>query len=492
MKIKNILSNIDYEILQGNDELDIEIIENDSRKVVNCDKNTMFVCISGMKFDGHAFVEEAIKNDNIRAFLVEKDIFVNNKNVTVIKVKDTRSAMQTICFNFYNNPQNNMKVVGVTGTSGKTSTTIIIETVLRNVGIKSAVIGTLGHRIGNEPIPVNKTTVTTPDSLELAKMFNYINEQGVKYTVMEATSHALSLNRVDMINFEVGIFTNLGIEHLDFHKTQEEYAEAKFKLFNLSKKAVINIDDKYGKEFYNRINKQKLSLSLEDKSADLYAYNVNITPNGTYFDLKYNNKEYKNIFINLVGRFSVYNTLSAIATALLLDVKIDDIVNGLNNIDYIGGRCESVNNDKGINIIIDYAHTAEQFENILKAMKQFTKNKLISLFGCGGDRDNSKRPLMGEVAGKYSNFVVVAEDNPRSEDPNVINSQIEVGLKKTGTEYKLFVNRKDAIEFALSMAEKGDTFIMMGKGPEKYQEYANAEKKYFCEREVVEEWLKNN
>lgn len=493
MKLTKILESINYKLLQGNNEVDIEIIENDSRKVVECNKNTIFTCISGMKFDSHNIVNEIIKNKNIKAILVEKDIFVDDKDITIIKVENTRNTMPIICFNLYNNPQNNINVIGVTGTSGKTSTTIVIETILRNVGIQSAVIGTLGCRINKEPIPINKTTITTPDSLELAKMFNYVNEQGVKCIVMEATSHALSLNRVDMINFEVGIFTNLGIEHLDFHKTQEEYAEAKFKLFSLSKKAVINIDDEFGKKFYNRINNQpKLSLSLENENADLYAYNINITPNGTYFDLKYDNKEYKNIFINLVGRFSVYNTLSAVATALLLNVKIDDIVSSLNRIDYISGRCESVNNNKGINIIIDYAHTAEQFENILKAMKQFTKNKLISLFGCGGDRDSLKRPLMGEVAGKYSDLVVVAEDNPRSEDSNIINSQIEVGLKKSGTEYKLFVNRKEAIEFALSVAKEGDTFIMMGKGPEKYQEYANAEKKYFCEREVVEEWLKNN
>lgn len=493
MKLKKILENINYNILQGDDELNVEIIENDSKKVGECNKTAMFVCISGLKFDGHAFIEEVIKNNNIKAILVERDVFVSDKDITIIKVENTRSVMPVICFNLYNNPQNNMKVIGVTGTSGKTSTTIVIETILRNVGIQSAVIGTLGCRINKEPIPINKTTVTTPDSLELAKMFNYINEQGVKCTIMEATSHALSLNRVDMINFEVGIFTNLGIEHLDFHKTQEEYAEAKFKLFNLSKKAVINIDDEFGKRIYSRINNQpKLSLSLENENADLYAYNVNITPNGTYFDLKYNNEEYKNIFINLVGRFSVYNTLSAVATALLLGVKIDDIVSSLNRIDYISGRCESINNNKGINIIIDYAHTAEQFENILRAMKQFTKNKLISLFGCGGDRDSSKRPLMGEVAGKYSDLVIVAEDNPRSEDPKAINSQIEQGLKNTDAEYKLFVNRKEAIEFALSVAKDGDTFIMMGKGPEKYQEYANAEKKYFCEREVVDEWLKNN
>lgn len=488
MKIRDILKDIEYTVIQGNEDVDIKDIENNSNKLGD-KEDILFICVVGAKFDGHDFIGDL--NDNVKVILVEKDIKTND-NKTIIKVENTRKAMCNICFNFYNNPQNNVKVVGVTGTSGKTSTTIITETILRHLDKKTAVFGTLGYRINNDKIPLKTTTITTPDSLELASMFDYVVKNNIDYVIMEATSHSLALNRVDSINFEVGIFTNIGIEHLDFHKTKEEYAKTKYKLFELSNNCVFNIDDEYGLKFYNKNNKKKLSTSLLDKSADLYAYNINATPNGTYFDLKYKNKDYKNNFINLVGIFSVSNTLGAIGACLLLGYDIEDIIKSLDGIDYIAGRCESINNNRGINIIIDYAHTAEQFDNILNAIKKFTKGKLISLFGCGGDRDNSKRPLMGETAAKYSDYVVIAEDNPRSEDPNEINKQIEIGIKKTNTPYKLFVDRKDAIEYALSIAEEGDTFIMMGKGPEKYQEYKNGEKPYFCEREVVENYLKNN
>ena len=243
MKIKELFDGLDYEIIQGNDDINIENIENDTRKLNT--QNTLFMCIVGFNFDGHDFIDKL--NDNVTAILVEKDVKTND-NKTIIKVKNTREAMSHICFNFYDKPQNKVKTIGVTGTSGKTSTTIIVESILNALNNKVAVLGTLGYRIGNEPIPQKGTTITTPDCLELAKMFKYIVDNNVDYTVMEATSHALALNRVDSINFDVGIFTNIGVEHLDFHKTLEEYAKAKFKLFTLSKACVINIDDKYGAE----------------------------------------------------------------------------------------------------------------------------------------------------------------------------------------------------------------------------------------------------
>jgi UDP-N-acetylmuramoyl-L-alanyl-D-glutamate--2,6-diaminopimelate ligase len=309
---------------------------------------------------------------------------------------------------------------------------------------------------------------------------------------MEVTSHALALDRVAPLGFEVGIFTNVGVEHLDFHKTLDEYANTKYKLLSQSKKAVINIDDKYGAKFYKDIgNKPKLSISLKDENSDFYAYNVRVVPGGTYFDLKYKKTKYKGLFTNLVGAFSVYNILSATAAAALVGIGIEDAIKCYPKIDYISGRFEPINNNKRINVIIDYAHTAEQFENVLKVTKTFTRNRLISLFGCGGDRDNSKRPLMGEMAAKHSDLVIVCEDNPRTEDVDVINSQIEVGIKKTNTSYKLFVDRKKAIEYALSVAKPGDTFIMMGKGPETYQEYENKRREHFSEREIVENYFKN-
>jgi UDP-N-acetylmuramoyl-L-alanyl-D-glutamate--2,6-diaminopimelate ligase len=384
-----------------------------------------------------------------------------------------------------------MKIVGVTGTSGKTSTTMIFENILRKSGVRCGIIGTLGNRIGKKKIPVNITTVTTPDSLELSRIFKYIGGRRVDNVVMEVTSHALALDRVAPLRFEVGIFTNIGVEHLDFHKTLDEYADTKYKLFSQSKKAVINIDDKYGAKLYRDMgNKPKLSVSLRNESSDFYAYNVSVVPEGTHFDLKHKNIEYKGLFTNLVGAFSIYNILSATAATTLIGINIKDAIRCYPKIDYISGRFEPINNSKRVNVIIDYAHTAEQFENVLRVTRTFTRNRLISLFGCGGDRDNSKRPLMGEMAAKHSDLVIVCEDNPRTEDVRVINSQIEVGIKRTNALYKMFVDRKEAIEYALSVAEPGDTFIMMGKGPETYQEYENRRREYFSEREIVEGYFR--
>jgi UDP-N-acetylmuramoyl-L-alanyl-D-glutamate--2,6-diaminopimelate ligase len=485
MKLKKLLSGIEYTIINGNGNCEIKSINNNSNS--ECiDKNTLFICIEGFKFDSHNIADQIIQK-GVGALLVCKDVEVSDKNVTVVRVANTRELFTKIALKLQGNPQKNMKIVGVTGTSGKTSTTIIFENILRNNGIKCGVIGTLGNRIGLEKVPVNITTVTTPDSLELSNIFKYMGDNHVENVVMEVTSHGLALDRVNSLKFEVGIFTNIGIEHLDFHKTIENYVNTKYTLFNIAKKAVINIDDEYGAILYKKLKrKPKLSISLNDKKAGLYAYNIDISPNGTYFDLKYKNTEYKKLFTNFVGTFSLYNILSATAAAIFMGIDINNAIKCYKNIDYIKGRFEPINNDKGINIIIEYAHTAEQFENVLKVAKKFTKNNLISLFGCGGDRDNSKRPLMGEMAAKYSDLVVVGEDNPRTEDPNIINAQIEIGIKKTNTPYKLFVNRRDAIEYALSIAKPGDTFIMMGKGPESYQEYENRRKEYFSEREIVE------
>jgi UDP-N-acetylmuramyl-tripeptide synthetase len=488
MKVKELFSNIEYDILSGSEDCDINVIENKSSGAF--DKNTLFVCICGFKADGHDYIDEVIKK-GAGAILVEKDVGVNDKNITIIKVKNTRETLAKIAFKILENPQEHINVIGVTGTSGKTSTTIILENILRSVNIKSAVLGTLGCRIGKDIIPIAITTRTTPDILELSQIFDYINKHNTDYVVMEVTSHALGLERVSMLDFAVGIFTNIGREHLDFHKTLDNYAATKFKLLEMSKNAVINIDDEYGRKFFEDIKKPKLSISLKDEKADLYASNISVNRNGTYFDLKYNNITYKKTHTNLIGDFSVYNILSGIAAALLLKkVELREIIPHLPNIDFISGRFEPISNDLGANIITDYAHTAEQIENVLKVARHFTSKRLISLFGSGGDRDKSKRSLMGEVAGKYSDFVVTAEDNPRSEDPNEINAQIEIGLKKFQTPYKLLTDRKEAIEYVLSeVIEKGDTFIMLGKGPEEYQEYKNGERRPFNEKRVVEEYL---
>lgn len=482
MLLRDLLKNINYEIIQGNVEININNISSDSRKIQT---NDLFVCLSGEKTDGHNFINQITTSG---AILIEKNVTINNTKQTIIKVENSRKTFAYLMSNFYNHPENDLDFIGITGTNGKTSTTIIIESILQFVKQKCAVLGSINNRINEKEIPIKITTSTTPDIHEFFEILNYIKEQNVKNVIMEVTSHALSLYRVETINFTIAIFTNLTQDHLDYHKTMEAYKEAKFKLFKQAKKAVINIDDDCGKDFFNRIQTEKMSISLKNQLADLYAYNTKITADGSYFDLKYKNKEYKNIFINLVGAFSIYNVLGCIGACLFKNIAIDDILEAIKYIHKVAGRCEKIAINKDFTVIVDFAHTPDALENILKTAREFTTNRLISIFGCGGNRDTTKRAIMGKISTELADLSIITSDNPRDENPESIIKEIEQGIKND--KYQLIVARHEAIIYALKNAKAGDVLVIAGKGHENYQEFENKRKVHFSDVEEVNNFFK--
>jgi len=327
------------------------------------------------------------------------------------------------------------------------------------------------------------TTPTTPNSLELQQMFDEMARGGADCVIMEVSSHALELSRVHGCNFTVGAFTNLTQDHLDFHKTMENYMLAKAKLFDISEHGVINTDDEYGKKILAMHSDKDITTFGVDGKADLWADNISISARGTSFDLISGDERYT-VNIAIPGKFSVYNALTAAAVALKLGIDMDTIVLGLERAEGVLGRAEVVPTDTDYTVIIDYAHTPDGIENIIKAAKEFAKGRAITLFGCGGDRDNSKRAIMGEIAGKLSDYTIITSDNPRTEEPSKIIADIVVGMKRTDGEYTVIENRRDAIEWALGFAKKDDIIILAGKGQETYQ-IIGKEKFDFDERVVV-------
>lgn len=482
MLLKNLLKDIQYTVLQGDVEnINIENVYSDSRIEL---KDSLFVCIKGSNTDGHNFINDV---KTAKVIVVEENILPNNKEQVVLKVEDSRKTLAFLVSNLNHNIENKFKFIGVTGTNGKTSITLIIQSILKYVGEKCAVIGTIENQIDDEIIPIKTTTVTTPDINEIYKMLNYIDEHNVKTIVMEATAHALSLNRIEKFKFEVGVFTNLTPDHLDFYKTMDNYKEAKFKLFKQSKYAVLNIDDPVGKEYYDRLKENKFSYSTKDKNADLYATNIVLNPNGSYFDLYYKGKEYKNCFINLVGMFSIYNVLAGIGATLLYGIEIKQILEAIKDIKRINGRCEIIKTNKDFNAVIDYAHSEDSLEKILKTVRDFTKGRIICLFGLGGGhRYKEKRPVMGKLATKLADFTIITDDNPRDNDPEEISRDIERDIKELrDIKYTVIHDREKAIEYAVNMAKTGDTIVCCGKGHETYQEYENGRRVHLSEHEIL-------
>ncbi|SNS24570.1 UDP-N-acetylmuramoylalanyl-D-glutamate--2,6-diaminopimelate ligase [Anaerovirgula multivorans] len=462
MLLKELLRDLEIEGLKGSDELSIEATTYDSRKVVN---NSLFICIEGFKTDGHLYIKDAIKNGAV-AVIVQKDIDI--EGVTVVKVKNTRKAMAIIANDFYHRPSGTLALIGVTGTNGKTSTTYMIKKILEASGRKPGLIGTISNWIGDEKIDADRTT---PESLDLQKLFRKMLENEIDSCVMEVSSHSLELQRVEKCNFQVGVFTNLTPDHLDFHPTIIDYRNAKKKLFHKTELYnIINVDDEHGRIIIDEINSLKtpiLTFGVNNK-ADISAKNIVMTMKTVSFDMitpKYKGK----IELNIPGLFTVYNALAAIAVTYAMGIEFKYIKEGLECMKGIAGRLEAVEEFKDFAVIIDYAHTPDALENVLKSVRGFVENKLITVFGCGGDRDRSKRAVMGEIAGKYSDLTIITSDNPRSEEPMQILTMIEDGISRTAGKYHVIKDRKEAISFALKSAQKGDIILIAGKGHETYQ-----------------------
>ena len=419
MKLTELIKNLTPLKINGKSDIGINKIEYDSRKVT---QNDVFVAIRGYKTDGHKYIEQAVKNG--AAAVIAEEHTENIKACEII-VDNTRRALSLISATYYGEPAKKMKLIGVTGTNGKTTTTYLVKSVLEFTGHKVGLIGTNQNMIGNKVIP---TEHTTPESLELQKLFADMVSEGAEYCIMEVSSHSLCLDRVYGIPFYIGAFTNLTQDHLDFHKTMDEYAKAKSILFTMCERAVVNADDDYVKTIIGNADCKIVKYGI-DKKCDICAKNIKYNQRGVLFedDTPFVNE---NIRLDIPGRFSVYNALCAIGICQGTGIGISDIAKALVLAKGVKGRAEIVNIPTDYTVMIDYAHTPDGLENIIKTVKGFAKGRVITVFGCGGDRDSAKRPKMGKIAGDLSDFCVVTSDNPRTEDPEAILKDILEGMKE--------------------------------------------------------------
>lgn len=482
MKLNHILDGISYELIQGSDSIDIIQIAWDSR---NVKPDSLFICVKGKNIDRHIFAEDASAKGAI-ALIVEQDILIDNKNITIIKVKNTKAAMAIIASNFYKEPSKKFNLIGITGTNGKTSTSYFIAKIFENAKHKYGIISTIENKIGNLTLETEKLNPTTPDAIELQASFKEMADNNVTDVVMEVTSIALDNHRVDKCDFNVGVFTNLTQDHLDEHGTMENYKKAKMKLFRMCKKGIINIDDKASKDIIEYSSCEVLTYGINN-TADFMAKDISYSLDGVKFTLQFRN-DTRNVELMIPGKFSVYNALAAIGACYAIGISLDDIVKGLSLIKGVRGRFQTVPNTKGYMVVVDYAHSPDSLENILNSVRELKANKVVTVFGCGGDRDKTKRAIMGEIAGKLSDYCIITSDNPRSENPLSIINDIEKGIVNSSCPYEKVVNRRLAILTALNCASPSDIVVIAGKGHETYQIVAD-EVKHFNDVEVVQELL---
>lgn len=484
MRLIEIIRDCEYSEIRGDAEtVEVKEIKYDSREV---EAGDMFIAIVGFKTDGHNYVASAIENGAKVIVIQEGSLDPNliKSDLTVIVTKDTRKFMAISACNFYNHPSRDFKLVGITGTKGKTTTTFMIKNILEKAGRKVGLIGTIANMIGSEEVPASRTT---PESVDLQKLFRQMADSECDVVVMEVSSHALALDRVYGSSFDIGVFTNLSEDHLDFHKTFDNYLAAKAKLFSMCKEGFVNCDDMYARKLIDMIDCKNITTYGIDNNPFVSARDIIIT--NSYSDFKISmNKTLQRIKVGIPGRFTVYNALAAICVTAKLGCSIENMIEGLETVK-VPGRSEIVPNVRDFVVMVDYAHSPASLESILRAVKVYTRGKVICVFGCGGDRDTLKRPMMGEIAGKLADYTVITSDNPRSEKPEDIVKQIEEGIKNTKGKYKIIVNRKKAIEHAIRQARKNDIVVIAGKGHETYQEI-NGEKKHFDDREVAAAVLK--
>jgi UDP-N-acetylmuramoyl-L-alanyl-D-glutamate--2,6-diaminopimelate ligase len=479
--LKELLAALPSKKIFGETDFDIKKIEYDSRKI---NAGDLFVAIPGFKEDGHKYIHSALEGGAI-GVVAQRDGDYKAK-VKVI-VPDAREALALLSCRFFDSPSEKLKVVGVTGTNGKTTITYQVKSILEKDGEKVGLIGTIAHFVGKEKLAA---TNTTPESLDLQKMFYQMQKNGTDSVVMEVSSHALALKRVMGVDFDVAVFTNLNREHLDFHKTLSAYKRSKGLLFEMLSKdkscAVINIDDPNWRYFYNKAKSNRLTYSLNNPKADFYTKSFSITWEGSQIDLVTPNGGIK-INLKLLGESNVYNALASAAVGVALKVDLETIKSGLESVEGIPGRMEKIQGGQDFNILIDYAHTPYALDLLLKTVRRLTPGDLFVLFGCGGDRDQGKRPQMGKVASLLADRIFLTEDNPRSEDPKRIIEQIIEGVENK-EKVEIIIDRKEGIRKALNMAKRGDTLVLVGKGHEDYQ-IKKDQKFHFSDKETVLELL---
>ncbi len=484
MKLKNML--VGLEDLKVKGDLDIEL-EGLDRNSKNIKEGYLFVAIKGFSADGHKFINDAIEN-GAKAILVEEGCDLksikNLDNITIVMAKDTREALAITSANFYKNPSKKFKLIGVTGTKGKTTTTFMIKEILEKAGKKVGLIGTIAIYINGKKI--QDSDRTTPESIELQQIFAKMVDEDVEVVVMEVSSQSLKLHRVTGCEFDYVLFTNFSEDHIspNEHPDMKDYFESKLKLFKMCKNGIVNTDDLHGAKIPGLFPENNIVTYGIDNYANVLAKDITITNSYVDFKVKITDRN-ERVKTGIPGRFSVYNSLAAICVAQKFGISPEVVKEALAQV-RVPGRSELVDNKKEIPIMIDYAHSPESLENILQAVKSYTRGKVISVFGCGGDRDSGKRPIMGEISGRIADYTFITSDNPRTEDPQKIVEQIEEGIKKTKGNYKVIVDRKEAIKEAIQMATKRDIVVLAGKGHEPYQEI-NGVKYPFDERIIVRE-----
>ncbi len=481
MKLNDYLAGLVYKT-NINDIGDVEVlgITSDSRQVR---KGYVFICIKGEKFDGHSVAEQMLDKKAV-AVVTDHDMGLANQ----IIVENTRNAYAIICANHFGNPAKRLKLIGVTGTNGKTTITCLIKNMLEKLGRKAGLMGTIQNEIGDLCLPAK---YTTPDPIQLHAMFARMVEAGCEYVVMETSSHALDQHRLDGLEFEIGVFTNLTHDHLDYHKTMEEYFEAKAKMVGMCKHIITNIDDSYGEVIAQRFGEGAITCSLDRNDADYTAKNIKYRQSGSKFVLV-GNGFIERVTLAMPGKFSVMNGIQSMVTMLVLGYDSAETALALADCHGVTGRAEIIpTGDRGYTIIRDYAHTPDALEKITAALKELAEGRLITLFGCAGNRDRSKRPDMGEAAAKHSDFVVLTSDNPRGEDMMQIINDCKPGLDREKVKYKIIPDRYAAILWAIDNLKEGDLLLLAGKGHEDYQ-VLHDETIYFDEKVLVEEFLNYN
>ncbi len=478
MKLKELLSGIRVVETNADLECNVETVVYDSRKVT---PGSLFVAVTGFAADGNRFIPMAMEKGAAAVVTAKRP----NQNIPYILVESDRQALAQLGCNYFGHPAKAMTMIGVTGTNGKTSSTLLLKQILEaTTGKKVGLIGTMENRIGDLVIPTERTT---PESFELQGLFGQMRDAGCRYMVMEVSSHAIALDRVYGFDFDVAAFTNLTEDHLDFHKTMESYCDTKAELFHRCKKAVLNRDDPWFDRVIAGATCDILTTSVKNQGK-LNAKNLRLHSDGVLFDAELGGKTVP-VRLGIPGKFTVYNALTALGLAVQLGVSLEAAAAALEKAEGVKGRVEVVPTPgKPYTVLIDYAHTPDGLENVLTSVKDFCKGRLIAVFGCGGDRDPIKRPIMGKIGVSYADFAVITSDNPRTEDPHKIIADIVKGVDEANENYIVEPDRRKAIHYAMDKAEKDDIIVLAGKGHETYQEICGV--KYpMDEREIVASYL---
>lgn len=466
--------------VRGNADTDILSLSADSRRI---EPGALFFCIRGIKVDAHRFAPQAVAS-GAAALVVEYPL---DLDVPQIVVGDARLAMNYIAQAFYGHPARQMKMIGITGTKGKSTTCFLIKSILQQAGYKVGLIGTIMTMIGEKRLP---SDLTTPDPIELERLLRQMADEGVDIVTMEVSAHALALHKLDGIVFDAAAFTNLSHDHLDFFGTPEKYFAAKRRLLTpeFARMALLNGDDEHAASIFNELRLPHERFAIREK-ANIYASDIEFDARGLSFALHFHKRYALEINLKLSGLFNVYNSLCAAAVCDALGIAPEHIKRGLEAVANVPGRMEVLEIGTPYQVILDYAHSPDALDNVLRAVRQFAKGRVIAVFGCGGNRDREKRPVMGRIGAELADYCVLTSDNPRGEDPMAILAAIEEGARPEGKPYSVIENRREAIKHAMSIAREGDVVVLAGKGHETYQEIMG-QKHPFDEKIVVQELLR--